>query len=146
MDIPRSAIEDLIAHQPRIMQALWWATLVDEGTLRAWLVNMGQREADRQMAHLICELFVRLGVVGLVSDNSFEIPITQGDLADTLGITSVACEPGPSGAAKPGTSRVEEEAPAHPRRGAADGFCRVRSELPAPERRKDDERLGPNSV
>lgn len=89
VDIPRSTIEDLTAYHPRITRALWWATLVDEGTLRAWLVNMGQREADQQMAHLICELFVRLRVVGHVSDNSFEFPITQGDLADTLGITSV---------------------------------------------------------
>jgi CRP-like cAMP-binding protein len=89
VDIPRSTIEDLTAHHPRITRALWWATLVDEGTLRAWLVNMGQREADHQMAHLICELFVRLRVVGMVSDNSFEFPITQGDLADTLGITPV---------------------------------------------------------
>ncbi|MCJ2011781.1 Crp/Fnr family transcriptional regulator [Methylobacterium sp. J-076] len=89
VDIPRSTIEDLTAQQPRITRALWWATLVDEGTLREWLVNMGQREADRQMAHLICELLVRLRVVGMVSDNSFEFPITQADLADALGITSV---------------------------------------------------------
>ncbi|XYD07412.1 Crp/Fnr family transcriptional regulator [Methylobacterium sp. NMS12] len=89
VDIPRSAIEDLAAHHPRITQALWWATLVDEGTLREWLVNMGQRDADRQMAHLFCELFVRLQVVGLVRENSFELPITQDDLADTLGITGV---------------------------------------------------------
>ena len=89
VDIPRSIIEDLTAHEPRITRALWWATLVDEGTLRAWLVNMGQRKADQQMAHLICELFVRLQVVGLANDNSFYFPITQGDLADALGITSV---------------------------------------------------------
>lgn len=89
VDIPRSAIEALTAHQPRITRALWWATLVDEATLRAWLVNMGQREADRQMAHLICELLVRMRVVGLASDDSFEFPLTQADLADTLGITSV---------------------------------------------------------
>jgi CRP-like cAMP-binding protein len=89
VDIPRSTIEDLTARQPRITRALWWATLVDEGTLRAWLVNMGQQEADRQTAHLICEMFVRLRVVSLASDNSFYFPLTQGDLADTLGITGV---------------------------------------------------------
>ncbi|MCJ2012445.1 MULTISPECIES: Crp/Fnr family transcriptional regulator [unclassified Methylobacterium] len=89
VDIPRSTIEDLTAHHPRITRALWWATLVDEGTLRAWLVNMGQCEADRQMAHLICELHVRLRVVGLAGNDSFEFPITQEDLADTLGITNV---------------------------------------------------------
>lgn len=89
VDLPRSAIEDLTAHHPRITRALWWATLVDEGTLRAWLVNMGQRDADRQMAHLVCELLVRLRMVGLVSDGRFAFPITQDDLADTLGISGV---------------------------------------------------------
>ncbi|MCJ2087178.1 Crp/Fnr family transcriptional regulator [Methylobacterium sp. E-005] len=89
VDIPRSVIEHLTAHHPRITRALWWATLVDEGTLRAWLVNMGQRAADRQMAHLVCELLVRLRVVGLVSEDSFEFPMTQDDLGDALGISSV---------------------------------------------------------
>ncbi|MCJ2132704.1 Crp/Fnr family transcriptional regulator [Methylobacterium sp. J-026] len=89
VDIPRSVIMHLTAHHPRITRALWWATLVDEGTLRAWLVNMGQHEANRQMAHLVCELLVRLRVVGLVSEDSFEFPMTQDDLADALGITGV---------------------------------------------------------
>ena len=89
VDIPRSVIEHLTARHPRITRALWWATLVDEGTLRAWLVNMGQRDADRQMAHLVCELLVRLRVVGLVSEDSFEFPMTQDDLADALGISGV---------------------------------------------------------
>jgi CRP-like cAMP-binding protein len=89
VDIPRATIEDLTAHHPRITRALWWATLVDEATLREWLVNMGQREAERQTAHLVCELLVRLQMVGLVTEDSFEFPITQEDLADTLGVTSV---------------------------------------------------------
>jgi CRP-like cAMP-binding protein len=89
VDIPRPTIEDLTAHHPRITRALWWATLVDEATLREWLVNMGQRKADRQTAHLVCELLVRLQMVGLVTEDSFEFPITQEDLADTLGVTSV---------------------------------------------------------
>jgi CRP-like cAMP-binding protein len=89
VDIPRATIDDLAAHHPRITRALWWATLVDEGTLREWLVNMGQRDADRQTAHLVCELLVRLQAVGRATEDSFEFPITQEDLADTLGVTSV---------------------------------------------------------
>ena len=89
VDIPRATIDNLAAHHPRIMRALWWATLVDEGTLREWLVNMGQREADRQMAHLFCELLVRLRSVGCASEDSFDFPISQTDLADTLGISSM---------------------------------------------------------
>ncbi|GLS71687.1 hypothetical protein GCM10007890_37000 [Methylobacterium tardum] len=89
VDIPRATIDNLTAHHPRITRALWWATLVDEATLREWLVNMGQRDADRQMAHLFCESLVRLQTVGRASEDSFEFPISQADLADVLGITSV---------------------------------------------------------
>ena len=89
VEIPRATVDDITANHPRITRALWWATLTDEGTLREWLVNMGQRDADRQMAHFLCELLVRLQAVERASDNSFAFPITQVDLADTLGITPV---------------------------------------------------------
>jgi len=87
--IPRGIIEDITENHGRINRALWWATLVDEATLREWLVNMGRRPADRQLAHLLCELLVRLQAVGLATENSFEFPVTQAELADTLGISTV---------------------------------------------------------
>ncbi|WP_246697026.1 Crp/Fnr family transcriptional regulator [Methylobacterium planeticum] len=89
VEIPRATIDDLTAHHPRITRALWWATLADEGTLREWLVNMGQREADKQMAHFFCEMLVRLQIVGCANADSFNFPISQTDLADTLGISGV---------------------------------------------------------
>ena len=89
VEIPRTTIEALAEHHPRITRALWWATLVDEGILREWLVSMGQRDADKQMAHLFCELLVRLQTVGCASEDGFEFPMSQEDLADTLGVTSV---------------------------------------------------------
>jgi CRP-like cAMP-binding protein len=82
-------VDDLTAKHPAINRALWWATLVDEGTLREWLVNAGRRSADKQMAHLFCELFFRFQSVGRVHDNSFDFPPTQEELADTLGISTV---------------------------------------------------------
>ncbi len=87
--IPRRAIEELTENHPRINRALWWATLVDEGILREWLVNMGRREAEQRMAHLFCELHIRLETVGLTKDKGFDLPVTQSDLGDTLGISNV---------------------------------------------------------
>jgi len=89
VEIPKETIDELSRDHPRIMRALWWATLVDEGTLRSWLVNMGQRPADRQMAHLVCELLVRLQTVGCADADSFEFPLSQTDIADTLGLSVV---------------------------------------------------------
>jgi CRP-like cAMP-binding protein len=87
--IPRNVIEELTSKHPAINRALWWASLVDEATLREWLVNMGRRTADKQMAHLFCEIYVRLDSIGLVTEGSFSFPVTQVELADTLGITTV---------------------------------------------------------
>jgi len=87
--IPRDTMLDLMTQHPRITQALWWSTLVDEATLREWVVNLGQRSAYERTAHLLCELFFRLRAVGLTNGNSCTLPITQGELGDTLGLTIV---------------------------------------------------------
>ena len=87
--IPNAALERLSAWSPAITRALWWATLVDEGILREWLVTIGRRPADKRIAHLFCELAARLAAVGLADNDSMELPITQTELADTVGLTSV---------------------------------------------------------
>lgn len=88
VNIPRKQILEL-TKRPAIAQALWWATLVDEATLREWLVNIGARKAERRLAHLLCELLLRLEAVGLTNGNKYELPITQVELADTMGLTYV---------------------------------------------------------
>lgn len=88
-EIPRLTVDDLTDNHRRITRALWWATLADEATLREWLANMGQRDANRQAAHLFCELLLRLQAVGLATDNAYDFPITQTDLGDVLGISGV---------------------------------------------------------
>ncbi|GEO18837.1 Crp/Fnr family transcriptional regulator [Microvirga aerophila] len=87
--LPRATIEDLTENHSRINRALWWVTLVDEAILREWIVNMGRRPADRKLAHLLCELLMRLQSVGLATENSYEFSVTQADLGDTLGLSSV---------------------------------------------------------
>jgi len=89
VEISRATIDDLNENFPRITRALWWATLVDEATLREWLVNIGGRPADKKVAHLFCELHLRLQVVGHAGENSFPLPLTQEELGDTLGISTV---------------------------------------------------------
>ena len=88
VDIPSSVIENL-TERPGLMRALWWATLVDEAILREWLVNIGQREAPQRLAHLFCELLLRLNAVELTTMEGFELPITQSELADTPGLSAV---------------------------------------------------------
>ena len=89
VEIPRETISDLTSNHPRITRALWWSTLVDEAILREWLVSMGQRPADQQVAHVLCELLVRLQSVGRATDTSYEFPLTQQELGDAMGLSVV---------------------------------------------------------
>lgn len=57
--------------------------------MRAWLVSAGRRQANRQMAHLFCELLARLEAVGLADEGKFDFPVTQEDLGDILGASTV---------------------------------------------------------
>jgi CRP-like cAMP-binding protein len=87
--IPQQKIIEVFEERPTLRRALWWSTLVDEGTLREWLVNLGQRDARDRLAHLFIELWYRARAVGLVHDDAFGMPLTQNDLADTMGLTPV---------------------------------------------------------
>jgi CRP-like cAMP-binding protein len=82
-------IADILEHHPAVARALRMRTLVDEATLREWLVNIGCRSAPERMAHLFCELLVRLRAVGRATKDSYALPITQADLADTTGLSNV---------------------------------------------------------
>lgn len=88
VDIPRDTILDIMT-RPALARAFWWMTLVDEAILREWLVNLGQRDAEERIAHLFCELHLRLKSIGLTEGDKFSLPITQIQLGDTMGISSV---------------------------------------------------------
>ena len=82
-------IDTLLSQSPGIERACRWATLVDEAFLREWLVNIGRRSSEQQLAHLFCELYVRLRAVGLTDDEPFRMPFTQNTLGNLLGISAV---------------------------------------------------------
>ena len=86
--IPRDVMIEL-TDRPAIAKAMWWASLVDEAVLRAWIVNLGRRHALERIAHLICELHARLMNVGMVGSGRFELPLTQTVLAVALGLTNI---------------------------------------------------------
>jgi CRP-like cAMP-binding protein/CheY-like chemotaxis protein len=82
-------VADLLTHHPQIARGLRKSQLVDEATLREWLVNVGRRLAVERIAHLFCELHLRVRAIGPADENRFEMPMTQRDLADTTGMTNV---------------------------------------------------------
>lgn len=80
---------EALTQRPTLLRAFWWSTLVDEAMLRAWIVNTGRRDAQEAIGHLLCELYVRMRNVGLTTDHSYDLPLTQEEIADALGLTPV---------------------------------------------------------
>ncbi|WP_243369273.1 Crp/Fnr family transcriptional regulator [Microvirga solisilvae] len=88
-EIPKDTIIELTDTYPRLSRAFWWNSLVEDSISREWVVNNSQRDAVERMAHLFCELFVRLRMVGLTNGDSCEFPLTQAELGETLGLSTV---------------------------------------------------------
>lgn len=78
-----------ISESPIITELLWMDSLVEAAIQQEWLVAMGRRSALEHLAHLICELFLRLRVVQRTNGLSFRLPLTQTDIADVLGLSMV---------------------------------------------------------
>ncbi|MEA3065026.1 MAG: hypothetical protein QOJ27_1472 [Sphingomonadales bacterium] len=87
--IPQRAIMDLALGDSSVGQALWIDTLIDASIFREWVVNVGRRDSRARVAHLLCEFSMRLAAAGLATDHHYELPMTQEQLADAVGLTSV---------------------------------------------------------
>ena len=87
--IPVAAIQDLAFSRPAVGRAMWFQTLVDGSIFREWTLNVGRRDARTRAAHLLCEFALRLEYAGLGLKGDYELPMTQEQLADAMGLTSV---------------------------------------------------------
>lgn len=83
--ITHPKLRDLTSRYPHLTRLLWLSTLLDAAIHRQWLAAMGRRDAVAQLAHLLCEHYLRLEVVGLAADFAFELPLNQTQLANALG-------------------------------------------------------------
>ncbi len=87
--LEHSALKNISETQPHLSRLLWLDTVVDGAVHREWIVAMGRRSKKSHLAHLICELYVRLQVVRRTTAFRFHFPLTQLELADVLGISVV---------------------------------------------------------
>jgi CRP-like cAMP-binding protein len=87
--IPHRTVLELAENYPGIGRALWRDTLIDAAVFREWMVGIGRRTAHERIAHLLCEVLVRFRSVGLAEDHQCDLPLTQAELADSLGLSAV---------------------------------------------------------
>jgi CRP-like cAMP-binding protein len=87
--IPHQSLREMWRRYPSLGEILWRDTLIDAAMFREWLIGIGRRSAYQRIAHLLCELQVRMKTLGLARDNGCELPITQNEFADALGLSMV---------------------------------------------------------
>ena len=87
--VSHQAIIGLTEQFPRIARALWKETLIEAAMFREWIASLGRRSAYGRIAHLICEMYVRLNAVGLARDFTIQWPITQSVMGNLQGLSTV---------------------------------------------------------
>ena len=86
---PHPAIRALTERSATLTELLWRSTLIDAAINREWIVSIGARSAVVRLAHLFCEMYIRLERIGMAPERIFPLPLTQVDLSDASGLTAV---------------------------------------------------------
>jgi CRP-like cAMP-binding protein len=86
--VPHAALREA-TDDPIIALAFWRDTVTDASLLAKWAANLGRKQAIPRLAHLFCEMGVRMECRGLGERTEYDLPVTQAQLADAVGLTSV---------------------------------------------------------
>ena len=87
--IEHHILRELLRRRPSLADLFWRDTLIDAAMFREWIVNVGQRPAPSRLAHVVAELHERLKSIKQIDGNTFEMPLTQEQIGEALGITAV---------------------------------------------------------
>lgn len=87
--VPHDVLGEIVDTQPGLARLLWLNTLIDGGTHRKWSIALGSLLAHQHLAHLMCELYLRMQQIGRTQDGSFHIPFTQTLLSECLALSAV---------------------------------------------------------
>jgi CRP-like cAMP-binding protein len=89
-DVPITAFQQIALERPNVGRAIQVTSLIEASIFREWVLNVGRRDSRSRLAHLLCEFALRLEANGMARpDRGYELPMTQEQLADATGLTSV---------------------------------------------------------
>jgi len=87
--ISHQPLRKLVADRPAIGHAFVAAIIVELSMSREWTLNVGRRDARKRTAHFLCEIAFRLDKLGSPHGQPYDLPMTQEQLGDALGLTAV---------------------------------------------------------
>jgi CRP-like cAMP-binding protein len=86
---PHDRLRRVTERLPHLTRLLWLVSALDSAVHREWALSLGRRAAIARVAHLLCELQLRLQVVGMAEGDSYDLPLTQTEMSECLGLTPV---------------------------------------------------------
>lgn len=87
--VPHAALKEVLDPRPELARKMWFSTLIDAALHRAWLFRVGRLDAVGRVAHFLSETNIRLRAVGLSDGHQFVLALTQADIAEICGLTTV---------------------------------------------------------
>lgn len=84
-----ASLERLFREEPELAKLYWFSTNLDAAIQREWTYSLARRSAEARMANLFCELFLRMDIAGRIENNGFSFPLSQAQLGECLGLTTV---------------------------------------------------------
>ena len=87
--LPYRELRRLTQQSPAIQTVLWLQAAIDHSIQGAWIQALGTKRGPAKLAHVFCEMQLRLGLVGIATKMGFPLPLSQQELAEYAGMTHV---------------------------------------------------------
>lgn len=87
--IPHAQVRSLVMRAPGLLRMFALQAAIDHSIQSAWILALGTKRGTAKLAHLFCEMQLRLGLVGIATQVGFPMPLSQQELADYSGMTHV---------------------------------------------------------
>ena len=89
LKIAHADLRQLALDHPNLAMAFWRDTVFDASILAKWVSNAGRKDALARIAHFLCEMGIRMERASLGTKEKYELAMTQEQIGDAMGLTSV---------------------------------------------------------
>jgi CRP-like cAMP-binding protein len=87
--VPHDKVREMTHVSAAVQKIFWVQAAIEHSIQAAWIQALGAKRGPAKVAHMFCELQLRLGLVGIATQMGFPVPMSQQELADYAGMTHV---------------------------------------------------------
>jgi CRP-like cAMP-binding protein len=87
--ITHAKFKELTRLSAEIQKTFWMQAAIEHSIMASWIQALGSKRGTSKIAHLFCEMQLRLALVGIATQMGFPLPLSQQEMADYAGMTHV---------------------------------------------------------